>query len=149
MKVVIDEKEYDRLLEVERKYKEHLEKPIPQLSQSGKGSCRCGRLNLEQKNIPLNEIITRNVEQQAVESPIPDVLPAITVPRDSPTSTSEPRPNPTASEQQQQQKSATEKTKNKYPNGPGEDSKDEKELEELGKAKFVHPWYYIGPPHQD
>ena len=128
VKVIIDEKEYERLLEIERKYQE-----LTHLSQSGTGSSHAKGSKIT-SNIPLDEIVIRNEEANAVETPIAGVLPSITTPTEEGVSRS------------------AQKQKNEQPKegaGAGEETADssEKKDEELGIPKFVYPWYYIGPPH--
>ncbi len=124
VKVIIDEKEYDRLLEIERRYKDI------NTNQSGAGDdCHCSKTKV--KNIPLSEIVARNAEKHAVETPIAEVLPSITVPAvESTSSTKGEKDKPTTS-------------------GSGSSTSEKDMLDELGVARFVHPWYYIGAPHPD
>ncbi len=127
VKVIIDEKEYDRLLEIERRYNELSR--VTSKSQAGAGKvCQC--IN---KDMPLNEIVTRNEEQNAVSTPIPGVLPSITVPLDTNLHTTV---------------NKLEKTPDTADTG-GEGAGESHTTEDLGIVKFVHPWYFIGPPHKE
>ncbi len=124
VKVIIDEKEYDRLLDIERRYK-----AATNQNQSGAGnSCHC----TEKKDMPLSEIVARNAEKHAVDTPIADVLPSITDVAATETVGS-------VSKEEEHKKSGTDQ-------GTGSAS-SQHTFEELGVAKFIYPWYFIGAPH--
>ncbi len=132
VKVIIDEKEYNRLLEIERRYKE-----LSSSNQSGHGNvCHCAPTDGtdgsdgSSKTLPLSEIVARNAEKHAVDTPIPGILPSITDPTTEAQNT-----RPIGGKGQ-------EKTKD-----DGTGSEIERTIDTLGVAKFVHPWYYIGAPH--
>ena len=82
VKVVIDQKEYDRLLDIEQKYNKLSEQCSNATSepkhtnQTGSGYCHCER----NKSIPLSQIVTENTDLHAVQPPIAGILPSITVP---------------------------------------------------------------------
>ncbi len=139
VKVIIDEKEYDRLVEIEQKYKELSQTTTSKsaISQTGAGKecyCNCAQATLR-KNIPLDEIVTRNEEAQGVETPIPGILPSITVASEPGTSYEKKKSASTpAIEEKSVEKEAS------LVKGSGAE-------DELGVAKFMHPWYYIGAPH--
>ena len=142
VKVLIDEKEYDRLLEIERKFKEISKNAATSnLSQSGAGTaCKCSCSNTKKASMPLDEIVTRNAEADDVEKPIPGILPSITNPLDEASKSK----GPVKDIQK------TRKTKVEIA-GSGSEDHQAQPMEDsegvLGIAKFVHPWYYIGPPH--
>ncbi len=144
VKVLIDAKEYDRLLEIERKFKEVSDTPTSSTSQSGAGTlqnCSCAGSSKAEKYDTLDQIVTLNEEADAVKPPIPGVLPSITT-----TPSAEPSINNRQKESIKERKKTEKKGVNKT--GSGDISEDHsEELEKLGIVKFVHPWYYIGAPH--
>ncbi len=141
VKVIIDEKEYDRLLDIERKYNE-ISKTSTVRSQSGAGietKCCCSCSDKKGRNIPLNEIVTRNSEAHAVQTPIAGVLPSITSPISDLTTSS--TSGHGISGKNSDQNKLTESKLGTAGTGMPLDPAD------LGIVKLVHPWYYIGAPH--
>ncbi len=148
VKVVLDEKEYDRLLEIEKKYNElaahhsHFHHPIKETAEStgaikrsdviqgGSGAEKCYCKTAGSSNsLPLSQIIAKNTEAHAVKTPIASVLPSITSNEETPTTAEEPEKN-----REEKRKKLTFT------------SLSQDELEELGYPQMIYPWYYIGQP---
>ncbi len=147
VKVVLDQKEYDRLLEIEKKFNQ-LE-GIKKSHQEGAGSagsgltssCRCQEGAGEA--LPLSQIIAENTAAHAVERPMPGILPAITTNEDESTTTRQEMKTETNGKSPKRSKKEKKKTEQKTLTFS---SLTEKEKEELGFPRFLYPWYYIGAP---
>ncbi len=159
VKVVLDQKEYDRLLDVEKKYNdllahhesihqhEHVKQrettqPTAQKSYTQTGAGAGGNCACQSKDVPLSQIIAENVESDAVQTPIAGILPSITTPTDSETLETGQKKSPKSEEPtrkaSQSSKGSKEKSHLK--------KLTEAELEELGYPATVYPWYFIGAP---
>ena len=134
VKVIIDEKEYERLLQIEKKYKEI------STNQSGAGNKTCSCNFSKTKNLPLDEIVARNEEEHAVEKPIAEILPSITIPSQSEQSSS----NSLTSSLTKKREKKTIARKVDAGKKHGTDIE-----ESLGVTKFVYPWYFIGAPQSE
>ncbi len=150
VKVIIDEKEYDRLLDIEQKYKDITQHNTLSLSQRGAGIAQNSASHEMQQNVPLDEIVSQNAEANAVETPIPGLLPSITTPADE-TSTSNIKEKDTKKYKKKHTKRGNGKTP-KLGDGAGtsklgDSAEKAVNAENLGIVEFVYPWYYIGAPH--
>ena len=133
VKVILDQKEYDRLLEIERKYKQLA--AVEASHQHGAGNCQCQQG--EGDTVPLSQIIAENSAKDAVKRPLPGILPAITTPIEDTTNlTVEPK----TKKDKKEQKGKTRKSVVTL------SSLSSKEKEELGFPRTFYPWYYIGAP---
>ena len=123
VKVVIDQKEYDRLLDIEKKYNELAKSSAVKehQNQSGLGDkcyCRKG------PSLPLSQIIAENTEAHAVQPPIAGILPSITT-----------------SNEDTQKESGSLVPSSSQPQSTG--TVDERDI---GHRRKIYPWYYIGIP---
>ena len=143
VKVIIDEKEYDRLLEIERKYKEITTHSQSGQAGAGRDDACCCSVSKERENIPLDEIVTRNEEVNAVAKPIPGILPSITTPSSDDVNG---KLNRTVTQQKEEERPTIHEGAGPSPKGA--QHLKEREREELGIPKFVYPWYYIGAPQE-
>ncbi len=130
VKVVLDQKEYDRLLEIERKYNALSNQQSSAINQGGGGAdstCSCQR-----SPPPLSQVIAENIEKHALKQPIPGILPSITSPEDITPSTSGSQP-----------KSYAQHTHIARESHSNED--------DIGfyDGKKMYPWYFIGTPKKN
>ncbi len=143
VKVVLDQKEYERLLEIERKYNELSGSAHKQHKGAGNDICECQEGGGE--SLPLSQIIAENTAAQAVQRPLPGILPAITSVENE---ESEPKSEPKSENrlkhpnivQAKRKKGKNEKKTLTFK------SLTKEEKEELGFPSVVYPWYYIGSP---
>ncbi len=136
VKVVLDEKEYQRLLEIERKYNEVRADRHQEGAGTRVANCSCQEGGGD-KSQPLSQIIAENTVAHAVERPLPGILPAITTAEESPLNTE------TDVEKPKKHKKAKKKSEKKNITF---NSLTAKEKEELGFPRVFYPWYYIGVP---
>ena len=128
VKVLLDEKEYERLREIERKFQAYEKSPrITEKhythGQRGDGEiCVCSTADKE-KNPDLSEVIARNEEAHALKTPLPGILPTIT----SQDGTGNLSDSPDVG--------TVHDTINPSHSGIV-----------LSEQKYMRPWYYIGPP---
>ncbi len=81
VKVVLDQKEYDRLIEIERKYGElSREQSSSAQKHTGDGLPLCSCKT--KTTVPLSQVIVENTEAHALKQPIPGILPSITTSRE-------------------------------------------------------------------
>ncbi len=143
VKVVLDEKEYDRLLDIERKYNDLA-------GQKGAGSDACSCQAGGGKAPPLSQIIVENATAHAIDRPVAGVLPSITAP-DREESAKQVIPPGTSgldvqnlhADVKHQKETSSKKHKKKVLSF---NSLTEAEKEELGYPRAVFPWYFIGIP---
>ncbi len=142
VKVVLDQKEYDRLLEIERKYNQ-LENISSHQKGAGERACECQDGGGQGQSLSLSQIIAENSAADAVERPIAGILPAITTVENE-----EDNVNTTVkgSGKTQSDNKTPKKQKKRTKKSLTFDSLTEKEKEELGFPRFIYPWYYIGSP---
>ncbi len=120
VKVIIEEKEYQRLLDVETKYKELISSKSS--NQMGDGKlCHCH----ESTSVPLTQIIAENQDAHALKSPVAGILPSIT----------------TSEESHEEKQSSTS-----LKSGASPERMEEALEDNVGYHEFVLPWYYIGTP---
>ena len=133
VKVVIDQKEYDRLRDIEQRYeasKKNSERDQDR-NQIGHGNCLCVQQKENERGAPdLSQIIAENSEANAVNPPVAGILPSITVARDT-TIASHIQPN-----------DPDVGGLNKRRDGPVAKERQEN----VGFEDVWHPWYYIGLP---
>ena len=140
VKVVIDQKEYDRLIDIERKYthlastsSDHIQNSVAS-HQSGHGNsqfCHCQQT--QSPNIPLSQIVAENTEADAVQPPLPGILPSITMRRS---------PEPPLNIEFNNTKKESKGKKAEKEAG----AQEEETFSAIGHRKSVYPWYYIGIP---
>ena len=143
VKVVLDQKEYDRLLEIERKYNQLAGVRNSQQHGAGAGNCACQQGQGEGDSVSLSQIIAENTAKDAVKRPLPGILPAITTPvEDTTYLNSDPQ-----TKKRKKPKRKTTKSTTKSPKAVVTfSSLSSKEKEELGFPQTFYPWYYIGVP---
>ncbi len=134
VKVILEEKEYQRLLDIETKYKELLSKQAQAHgNQGGDGNlCRCHT----ESDTPLTQIIAENKEAHALKSPVAGILPSITAPDESRENELNVRKASASTPEPVENLSAKARTS----------QKDNASNDDVGYHEFVLPWYYIGIP---
>ncbi len=137
VKVILEQKEYERLLEIERKYTEllaHEKDTTKPRHQTGSGGSGCHCADRSTPNVPLSQVIIENTEAHGVKKPLPGSLPSITT-------------TPLDDNREEEGESYATPSTSKSSEGKSHKKNFDHETGFYDGSE-MYPWYFIGMPRQ-